>query len=347
MPPDTDVAHDQRRLLLERWLTHDLGLPAGEITPASADASFRRYFRFRDGARSLIVMDAPPEREDVEPFVRIAAALGAIGVTVPAVLAADRQQGFLLLTDLGSTHYLSALKNGGDVEQLYREATEALLRIQAQGAAAAEALAPYDAAQLEREVRLFPDWFLARHLQLEPDAAERELIARCSARFAAVAQEQPQVFVHRDYHSRNLMQVASGSPGILDFQDAVRGALTYDLASLFKDCYIVWPRARVLGWVRDYRRRALAAGIAVPADEAEFTRWFDLLGLQRHIKVLGIFARLWYRDRKRGYLGDLPAVLDYALATTAAYAELAELDAFLRAVVVPRFAAAQARALGR
>ncbi len=347
MPPDTDVAPDARRALLERWLRHDLGLAASDIAPASADASFRRYFRVRDGVQSLIVMDAPPEREDVGAFVRVAAALGALGLTVPAVLAADRERGFLLLTDLGSTHYLAALRNGGDVEQLYREATDALLVIQARGGSAAAALAPYDAAELDREVRLFPDWFLARHLEIVPGSAERDLFARCSARCAAAALEQPQVFVHRDYHSRNLMRLATGSPGILDFQDAVQGALTYDLASLFKDCYIVWPRARVLGWVRDYRRRALAAGIAVAADEADFIRWFDLVGLQRHLKVLGIFARLWYRDGKNGYLRDLPAVLDYVLATAAEYGEFAELGAFLKAAVVPGFAAAQARALGR
>jgi hypothetical protein len=154
------------------------------------------------------------------------------------------------------------------------------------------------------------------------------------------------VFVHRDYHSRNLMLLEAGNPGILDFQDAMRGALTYDLVSLFKDCYVVWPAPRVRAWVRDYRRRALAAGIAVPGSEADFVRWFDLMGLQRHLKVLGIFARLWYRDDKAGYLRDLPTVLDYVLGATAAYGELAEFDRFLRQVVVPGFAAAQARALG-
>ena len=346
MPPDTAARPDPRLGLLRQWLERDLGLAGSSVAPASADASFRRYFRVRTGARTLIAMDAPPDREDLGPFVGVARALAALGVTVPEVVAEDRARGLLLMTDLGSTPYLSALGAGGDVEQLYRDATEALLRIQGHGLAAAAALPPYDAVFLDREVQLFPEWFLGRHLGAVPGAAERGLIDRISARLALSALEQPQVFVHRDYHSRNLMVLPAGNPGILDFQDAMHGAISYDLVSLFKDCYVVWPRPRVLGWVRDYRRRALAAGIAIPGGEAEFVRWFDLMGLQRHLKVLGIFARLWYRDRKAGYLGDLPTVLEYVLATTAAYGELAEFDEFLRSAVVPRFPAAQTRALG-
>lgn len=347
MLPDTAAATDPRLALLEHWLEKDLHLHGSAVEPASADASFRRYFRVRAGdGRTLIAMDAPPHRENLGPFVSVARALGALGVTVPEVLEQDRERGFLLMTDLGSTHYLAAFGAGADVDRLYRDATEALLLIQGRGLDAAAALPPYDAAYLDREVQLFPEWFLGRHLRAVPGAAERALIDRTSARLAASALEQPQVFVHRDYHSRNLMVLPAANPGILDFQDAMRGALSYDLVSLFKDCYVVWPRPRVLAWVRDYRRRALASGISVPGDEAEFVRSFDLMGLQRHLKVLGIFARLWYRDGKAGYLRDLPTVLDYVLEATAAYGELAEFDAFLRAVVVPRFAAAQARALG-
>jgi N-acetylmuramate 1-kinase len=346
MSPDTAVRPDPRLALLEHWLEHDLELAGSSVTPASADASFRRYFRVRSGDRTLIAMDAPPGREDLAPFVGVARALRALGVTVPEVVEEDRARGFLLMTDLGSTHYLAALGAGGDVDRLYRDATDALLKIQARGLGAAAQLPPYDGACLDREVQLFPDWFLGRHLDAAPGAAEHALIDRTSTQLAAAALEQPQVFVHRDYHSRNLMVLPAGNPGILDFQDAIRGALSYDLVSLFKDCYIVWPRPRVLGWVRDYRRRALTAGIAVPGDEADFVRWFDLMGLQRHLKVLGIFARLWYRDGKAGYLRDLPTVLQYVLDTTAAYREFAELDRLLRAVVVPKFAAAQARAIG-
>ncbi len=343
MSPVTAVVPDARRALLEHWLRRELGFAAGEVTPASADASFRRYFRVRDGERSFVAMDAPPERENLAPFIAIAAALGAIGVNVPEVLEADRGRGFLLLTDLGSTLYLDALESGGDVARLYADATEALLAIQARGGAAAAALPSYDVATLNRELQLFPEWFLARHLGAAPGPGETELIERSAARLIAVALEQPQVFVHRDFHSRNLMVTAARNPGILDFQDAVCGAVTYDLVSLFKDCYIAWPRERVLDWVRDYRRRALEIGVAIGGDELEFVRWFDLMGVQRHLKVLGILARLWYRDGKAGYLRDLPRVLDYALATTGAYTELAELDRYLRERVLPGFPAAQAR----
>jgi len=345
MPDHSEPAQDARRAQLEDWLRRDLRLALAGVVPASADASFRRYFRARAGGHSYIVMDAPPGREDLGPFVSVAAALGSIGVNVPVVLEADRERGFLLLTDLGSTLYLAALAAPAEVDALYRDATATLLLIQSRGLAAAATLAPYDVAQLERELQLFPEWFLGRHLGAPPDAAERALLARTAALLIDAALEQPQVFVHRDYHSRNLMRTAVRNPGVLDFQDAVRGAITYDLVSLFKDCYVAWPRARVLGWVHDYRRRALAAGLAIPGSEADFVRWFDLMGLQRHLKVLGIFARLWYRDAKASYLRDLPLVLDYVLAATPQYGELAELDRFLRAAVVPRFAAAQARAL--
>jgi aminoglycoside/choline kinase family phosphotransferase len=344
MPADT-ARPDPRLVLLEEWLETDLGLGAVRIAPASADASFRRYFRVYGAGRTLIAMDAPPEREDLGPFIEVARDLGAIGVTVPQVLEQDRARGFLLLTDLGSTHYLAALKGGADPAPLYRDATDALLRIQSRGGAAAGHRPPYDAAALDREVQLFPEWFLARHLGAAVGTEVRALVARVSAQLAANALDQPQVFVHRDYHSRNLMLLDAGNPGIIDFQDAVHGALTYDLVSLFKDCYIVWPRTTVLDWLHDYRRRALATGLAITGTPADFVRAFDLMGLQRHLKVLGIFARLWYRDGKSGYLGDLPTVLEYVLDTTGEYAELAELDAFLRAEVVPRFAVAQHRVL--
>jgi N-acetylmuramate 1-kinase len=345
MSHHSETAQDARRAQLEDWLRRDLKLELAGVVPASADASFRRYFRAHAGGRSYIVMDAPPEHEDLEPFVSVAAALGGIGVNVPSVLEADRERGFLLLTDLGSTLYLAALAAPAEVDALYRDATATLLLIQSRGLAAAAALEPYGVALLEREMQLFPEWFLGRHLGAPPAAAERELLARTAALLIDAALEQPQVFVHRDYHSRNLMRTVLRNPGVLDFQDAVRGAITYDLVSLFKDCYVAWPRARVLDWVGDYRRRALAAGLAIPGSEADFVRWFDLMGLQRHLKVLGIFARLWYRDGKASYLRDLPLVLDYVLAATPQYAELAELDRFLRAAVVPRFAAAQARVL--
>jgi hypothetical protein len=343
MSTDTNEYLDPRRVLLESWLAQTLGPGEARVAPASADASFRRYFRVHHRDRALIAMDAPPAREDLGPFVSVAAHLDGIGVSVPVVLAEDRAQGFLLLTDLGSTHYLAALQTGGDADRLYRDAADALLTIQVRGGPSAATLPPYGTELLKRELQLFPDWFLGRHLGLEMGDAERVLLERLSALLVGAALEQPQVFVHRDYHSRNLMVLGDGNPGILDFQDAVRGAVTYDLVSLYKDCYVTWPRERVLGWVEDYRRRALAAGLPLPGP-AEFIRWFDLMGLQRHLKVLGIFARLWYRDGKPSYLADLPTVLAYVRETAAQYAELGELAVLLDEVVAPRFEAAQARA---
>ncbi len=343
MSTDTNLCADPRRAQLDQWLARVLGPGEARVAPASADASFRRYFRVHHGGRSLIAMDAPPNREDLGPYISVATQLAAIEVSVPSVLAADLAQGFLLLTDLGSTHYLAALGAGGDVERLYRDAAGALLAIQVRGATHATTLPPYDSELLRRELRLFPDWFLARHLGLDLGAAEEAVLARLSDQLVGVALAQPQVFVHRDYHSRNLMVLGDGNPGILDFQDAVRGAVTYDLVSLYKDCYVTWPRERVLGWVEDYRLRGLAAGLALPPS-AKFVRWFDLMGLQRHLKVLGIFARLWYRDGKSSYLDDLPTVLAYVRATAAAYGELDELAALLGELVEPRFEAAQARA---
>jgi len=338
-----DTAVDSRRALLERWLTHELKLSVTRVEPASADASFRRYFRVTSADSSLIVMDAPPDREDLGPFMAIAGALGQLGLHVPNVVAADTQRGFLLLTDLGSTHYLAALNAGSDPETLYADAVTALIRMQAGGQNLNVELPMYSRELLDREVQLFPEWFLQFHLQVALQPELLLTLSRISAVLASAALGQTQVIVHRDFHSRNLMLTQDGNPGILDFQDAVRGAITYDLVSLYKDCYVVWPRERVLGWLREYRARALDAGLAVGADEHEFVRWFDLMGVQRHLKVLGIFARLWYRDGKAGYLRDLPVVLQYVLDAAAMYPELSELHVLMKDVVVPRFAAAQAR----
>jgi aminoglycoside/choline kinase family phosphotransferase len=345
MSPEIPEPHvDPRLTRLQHWVRHSLGFARATVEPASADASFRRYFRLRDGGRTYVVMDAPPDKEDVGPFVAVAEALAAVGVNVPRILDADREQGFLLLTDLGSRHYLADLNDGGDPDRLYADAATALLAIQTRATAAASRLPPYGVALLDREVQLLPDWFLTKHLRADVGTDVRDCIERTSARLALAALEQPQVFVHRDYHSRNLMVCVDANPGILDFQDAVRGAITYDLVSLWKDAYVVWPRERVLGWLEDYRVRAAAAGLAVP-DRAEFVRWFDLMGVQRHLKVLGIFARLWYRDGKPGYLRDLPTVLAYVTETIGEYGELAELRRLFDDLVLPRFAPAQAREL--
>jgi hypothetical protein len=343
MLTDTQSPSDPRLADLRSWLQDELGLPIQSLVPASADASFRRYFRAHLEGRTLIAMDAPPDREDSAPFVTVARALAAIGVPVPEILEVDLARGFLLLSDLGSTHLLATLKAGADPEASYAPAASALLTMQTAGAAAAGTLPAYDEALLVREMSLFPDWFLDRHLQSPPDANARQMLDRVAKRLVGSAQEQPQVFVHRDYHSRNLMVTNDGGVGVIDFQDAVLGPVTYDLVSLYKDCYVAWPKAQVIDWVEMHRQRLAAAGMAV-GDARQFRRWFDWMGLQRHLKVLGIFARLWYRDGKAGYLADLPLVLRYVLEVTAEYPELTELDAFLRDHVLPRFDEAQSRA---
>jgi aminoglycoside/choline kinase family phosphotransferase len=334
-------ASDSRLAALTRWVVDDLGFADSRIEPASADASFRRYFRVTRGADTYIVMDAPPAKENMAPFVSVARLLAALRLHVPIVLARDMAQGFLLLSDLGSRQYLDELTADRNVDGLYGDALTALITMQT--AAPAGDLPAYDRPLLLREMELLPEWFLERHLGLAVGSAERALLDRLFDVLVGSALSQPRAFVHRDYHSRNLLLTDRDNPGILDFQDAVVGPVTYDAVSLLKDCYIAWPAARVRGWLQDYRTRLLAAGFAAGADAAEFTRWFDLMGLQRHIKVLGIFARLWHRDGKPGYLQDLPRVLDYARAAAAAYPETAEFARFIATRIDPVFAAAQAR----
>ncbi|MFM7626628.1 MAG: aminoglycoside phosphotransferase family protein [Gammaproteobacteria bacterium] len=338
---------DPRLESLTRWLVRDLGLRPERVAVASTDASFRRYFRaVLPGGDTRIVMDAPPEHEDIGPYLRVAGLLQGIGVHVPAVHAVDEARGFILLEDLGSTPYLGALREPGRADALYSEALRALVAIQSRGAAAAATLAPYDAAVLRREMALMPEWFAERHLGLTLCAADRALIEDAFTQLCAAVLGQPTVFVHRDYHSRNLMVLSADGPGIIDFQDALAGPVAYDAVSLLKDCYIRWPRAQVESWLRGYRDLLRAAGAAslAGADEREFLRWFDLVGAQRHLKVLGIFARLCWRDGKPGYLDDLPLTLDYLLDAAARLPELAALGDWLRREAAPRLAAAHARA---
>jgi N-acetylmuramate 1-kinase len=342
---------DARLALIHEWLSRDLGLRPEKVEPASADASFRRYFRAFDNGATLIVMDAPPGKEDVRPYLKVTRLLESLGAHVPHVHEADIGRGLLLLEDLGGTHYLSRFNAGEDPERLYSDALRVLADIQVNGADAAAELAPYDREPLARELALMPEWFLTRHLALELSASDTQMIATTFESLIAEALEQPAVFVHRDYHSRNLMVVDDRNPGILDFQDALRGPIGYDLVSLLKDCYISWPRARVVRWVSEYRAllrsRGAAGALLSGRDDTEFLRWFDLIGVQRHIKVLGIFARLWYRDGKPGYLHDLPLTLEYVRDTCARYSELAEMARFLEDRVVPELPRANARVAGR
>jgi N-acetylmuramate 1-kinase len=337
---------DARIQQLRDWLTGELGLRLVRLEPASADASFRRYFRARlaDGV-TRVVMDAPPDKEDVAPFLKVAALLEGCGVHVPHIHAADGARGLVLLEDLGSEQYLTHLRSGADVDLLYGDALEALARIQLQGRDAARQLPPYDRAALEREMALMPQWFCERHLRLALDDADRAVLAASFEFLTAEALAQPRVFVHRDYHSRNLMRLSNRNPGIIDFQDALAGPVGYDLVSLLKDCYIDWPRARVEHWVSGYRARLRGERALAGSDEQEFLRWFDLIGLQRHVKVLGVFARLWYRDGKNGYLPDLPRTLEYVLDVAGRYHELRSFAHWLQRRVVPMFAVANAQAL--
>ncbi|MBL8486741.1 MAG: phosphotransferase [Rhodocyclaceae bacterium] len=312
----------QRQQQIQAWLS---ALHPGRpfrIAPASTDASFRRYFRaeFADGA-SVVVMDAPPDKEDLGPWLHVQTLFREAGVHVPEVLAEDRPNGFLVLSDLGSTTYLAALP-ATDPSALYREAIDALVRIQA--ASRPGMLPPYDRALLKRELDLFPDWYLARHVSIALADRERDDLERTFERILAVNLAEPRVYVHRDYHCRNLM-VATPNPGIIDFQDAVHGPISYDLVSLFKDAYVDWPEAEALDWVIRYWERARKAGLPVRADFAEFHRDYEWMGVQRHVKVLGIFARLWHRDGKDGYLKDMPLVARYLRAACERYRDLAPL----------------------
>lgn len=314
---------DERLQALENWLVRDCGLEIDTLEPASSDASFRRYFRVRCAHRSYVAMDAPPAQEDSGPFLRVAGMLEQMGLNAPRVLTADLEQGFLLLTDLGDRLYLQALEAQPDAaDRLYRAAIGSLVRLQARGRDFEADLPAYDVALLDREMALFRDWLCDRHLGLAWSEEDEEAWRALTAVLRDNALTQPQVFVHRDYHSRNLMLTGEDPPGILDFQDAVHGPVTYDLVSLLKDCYVSWPRDRILLWAEQFRREAAGAGINVGADMSEFRRWFDLMGVQRHLKASGIFARLWHRDGKPRYLLDVPRTLSHITSLAGEYEEL-------------------------
>jgi len=326
------LPHDPRLDQLRSWVA-SLG-PAWSIdpascTPASADASFRRYFRVNSGNPAhptAIVMDAPPAHEDCRPFVHVAKLFGDAGVTVPTVLAQDLDQGFLLLADLGNQTYLSRLDDSA-AHGLYMDAANALIKIQA--ATRPGELPEYDRALLQRELDLFPQWYVAKHLGVTLSDSQQADLREVMEALINNNLAQPQVYVHRDYHSRNLMVLDGGhpgsNPGILDFQDAVLGPITYDAVSLWRDAYIEWDEERQLDWLIRYWERARKAGLPVAADFGEFYRDYEWMGLQRHLKVLGIFARIHYRDGKSGYLEDTPRFLNYARAVTRRYPELAPL----------------------
>ncbi len=324
----------ERLEILRRWVAERLGREDFSLRPASEDASFRSYFRVQYDATSYIVMDAPPAKEDSKPFIEVSRSFHALGLNVPEVLEVDLQRGFLLLTDLGSRLYLDAL-NEDNVERLYGDAMGALLVLQACGPAA-DQLPAYDHRLLWDEMELFRDWLLQRHLGIELGPDQQQLLDKAFAKLAEMALQQPRTCVHRDYHSRNLMVTEKNNPGILDFQDAVIGPITYDLVSLLRDCYIDWPRASVLEWLLGYRELALQSGVLRDVEEQQFLRWFDWMGVQRHLKAAGIFARLHYRDGKEGFLQDIPRTVGYISEVAGRYEELADLHDLVETRVIPR-----------
>ncbi|SEI48209.1 hypothetical protein SAMN04244572_01913 [Azotobacter beijerinckii] len=326
---------DGRLENLERWLERCLpalftergwGVPGpASLTPASSDASFRRYFRWQDGERSLIAMDAPPPQENCRPFVKVAELLAAAGVNVPEILAADLEQGFLLLTDLGRQTYLEVIDEN-NADALFEDALKALLAFQQLPLDGG--LPSYDDALLRRELQLFPDWYLQRHLGIALEGAQLAAWQRVCDLLVDSALAQPKVLVHRDYMPRNLM-LSEPNPGVLDFQDAVYGPVTYDVTCLFKDAFLSWPPARVDAWLERYWRMAGEAGIPVQAGFEDFLRASDLMGVQRHLKVIGIFARICHRDGKPKYLTDVPRFFGYIETVLARRPELAELGTLL------------------
>jgi N-acetylmuramate 1-kinase len=339
---------DPRLRRLTDWTKQVLGRDDLDISVASADASFRRYFRVRGlagVADTRIVMDAPPDKEDIAPYVRVATMLVAAGVNAPRVLAQNSTEGFLLLDDLGNLTYLAALETLSKpadtprIGGLYGDALDALVKMQSGCDAGARALPHYDSALLKREMELFPEWFVNRHLGVALRSDDRALLDAAFAVLIDSALAQPRVFVHRDYHSRNLMVVEQAghgrNPGVLDFQDAVYGPITYDAVSLLRDCYVAWPLERVHDWLREYRNAARQAGLDVGRSEDEWRRWFDLMGVQRHLKAIGIFARLWHRDGKQGYLKDIPRTLSYIRSVIPAYPELHGLGTLIESSILP------------
>jgi aminoglycoside/choline kinase family phosphotransferase len=345
--------HSARLDLLHAWLKNQARLTDYRLTPASGDASFRRYFRATANGESYIIMDAPPDKEDCRPFIHVAALLRKAGLYAPDVLAQNLQQGFLLLTDLGAKTYLDVLSPAAvnglhgsrmrvnepqgepayEADALFDDAIDALIRWQL--ASKPNVLPPYDQCLLGRELNLFTNWYLGRHLGVSLDDESRALWRLTCERLIASALAQPSVYVHRDYMPRNLM-VSVPNPGVLDFQDAVYGPITYDVVCLFKDAFLSWPEERVQAWAHGYWESARAVRLPVSDDVQAFKRALDWMGLQRHLKVLGIFARLTHRDGKTRYLDDTPRFVRYVMAVAPRYAELAPLTHLFERHVLPK-----------
>jgi len=339
MNVDTEV-QDLRKAQLMSWLNNVVEDKSWQLEVASADASFRRYFRLIFKDKTLIAMDAPPDKEDIKPFIKVASAFKSLGVNVPEIYAQDLNQGFMLLQDFGSVCFLDELADDS-ADKLYQDAMQALQTLQSSEKPGDVKLPAYDAELLMREMALFSDWFIEKHLSLSISDAERETLNSSFEMLRDNALQQPQVWVHRDYHSRNLMVYEADNPGIIDFQDAVHGAITYDLVSLLRDCYISWPDDKIYTWVASYLNGLKAKGICAEVSNEDFIRWFDLMGAQRHLKAIGIFARLNHRDGKSGYLKDIPRTMSYVETVCDKYPELQSFSNLIENKVKPALMEAQ------
>lgn len=326
------IPDDFRKITLLDWLENDLLLTINSCEPASSDASFRRYFRIALPDRQLIVMDAPPDKENIAQFVKVAELLRLSAVKVPAIYYQNRPDGFLVLEDFGPHSFLDKL-NADNAPQLYGGALDGLLKLQTNTAITDCGLPLYDEALLQRELGIFEDWFINQALDMDLPAPLWDTLRNILVNSAL---EQPVTCVHRDYHSRNLMVLADNTPGVIDFQDAVIGPVTYDLVSLLRDCYITWPQQQVGQWMAQHYQKLKQSGM-IACDLALFTRWFDLMGMQRHLKAIGIFSRLHLRDGKSGYLKDIPRTLNYVMAQAQAYPELSDFHDFLHQRVLPKY----------
>lgn len=320
--------------VLTAWLNQQLSAKITDIIPLQNDASFRRYFRVTSQGSSWIAMDAPPDKEDCRPFVAIATDLLQYGVTVPQVFATDLNQGFLLLTDFGDQLLLNVLRPES-VGQFYRLAMAELVKLLDCHAVSNYVLPTFDEKLIGYELNVFVEWYLLNYLQISVSAPQQIILEDTFNFLIHIAKQQPQVFVHRDYHSRNLLLVNDNKIGMIDFQDAVQGPITYDLVSLLKDCYIAWPRNSINQWVLEYYELLLAKD-KITCSYEQFLRWFDLVGLQRHLKVLGVFSRLHLRDGKSNYLNDMPRILAYVMDVLSLYPELSEFKDFIVTQVLPR-----------
>jgi aminoglycoside/choline kinase family phosphotransferase len=318
--------------MLNHWLTNYFGNANYHLTPLAGDASFRRYYRLNHQNTSYIIMDAPPQKENIEPFLQVSNLLSAQGLKIPHAHGINHTEGFIILDDLGDTLLLSVL-TAESAPRVYQEAIQQLIHMQN---IKTDSLPPFNAAFIHEELTRFIDWYLIRHLDLDLTPTELTLIQQTFELLSTTLVHQPQVFIHRDFHARNIMICPDGQLGIIDYQDAMSGPIAYDLVSLLKDCYIDWPRERYLEWLHGY---FIASPFLKPYDFETLTRWFDYCGLQRHLKVYGIFSRLAYRDNKPHYLNELPRIERYVLESLTLYPELSAFKTWFQDKVMTRVTA--------